>query len=241
MIPAPAVKRRRKRWRLRLILALLIVAGMLVVADRVSVSIAERIAADTLQQSQSLPQRPRVSIDGFPFLSQLAHRTFQQVDVGIDGLAVGRGERAVTLATLAVRLREVHVSADLHRATARSGTATALLGYGELSRVVKMRLSYAGSGRVAASASATIAGVAVNGRVSARPVLDDASLRFTDVRAAIDGASVPGAQAALAALLDERVDLSHLPFGLRVRNLTVRADGVSITLTATALTFQRAT
>ena len=238
MIPtSPTV--RRKRWGLRIVLALVVVAGLLVVLDRVAVVVAERMAADTLQQSQQLVQRPDVSIDGFPFLTQLARRTFGRVEVGVDDVTLGRGGRAVTLRKLRVSLQQVHVSADFHRATARSGTASAVLGYLELSRVLGIRLVYAGSGRVAATASTTVAGVSVSGRVSAKPALGGAALRFTDVRATIDGASVPGAGAALAALLDEAVDLSQLPFGLHVRAFTAAADGVSITLTAPALTFVR--
>jgi hypothetical protein len=239
MLAAPPPVRRRRRWGLRLLIALVVLVGLLVALDRIGVAVADRMAADALQRSQNLTHRPDVSIDGFPFLTQLAAEDFDQIEVGVDDLVVGSGNTTVTLTKLHMTLHDVQVSDSFHRATARSSTATALLTYAEITRVVKVPISYAGAGRVEAKASGTVAGVTVSGRVSAKPVLSDGTLRFADPRATVDGASIPGADAVLTAVLDHAVDLSHLPWGLHVRGLAARADGVSVTLTAANLTFQR--
>lgn len=239
MLAAPPPTRRRRRWGLRILIALVVLIGLLVALDRIGVAVADRMAADALQRSQNLPQRPDVAIDGFPFLTQLAAETFDEIEVGVDDIVVGSGDKTVKLTELRMALRDVHVYDSFHRATARSSTATALLSYPELSRVLRVPLSYAGGGRVAAKATATVAGVSISGRISAKPVLSDGDLRFANPHATIDGASVPGADTALAAVLDTPVDLSNLPFGLHVRGLAARADGVSVTLTAANLTFRR--
>jgi hypothetical protein len=235
----PTITPRRKRWGLRLVVSLLVLVGLLIAADRVAVVVAERAAADTLQRSQDLPQRPDVSINGFPFLTQLASRTFGEVEIGVDDLVAGRGDATITVTKLRLRLHDVHLSDGFRSATARTGTASALLSYSELSRVLGVRLSYAGSGSVVTNASVTVAGATVSGRLSARPVLSAGELRFTDIHAAVEGVGIPGADAVLAAVLDRPVDVSHLPFGLRVDGFAARADGVSITLTAANLTFRR--
>lgn len=239
MLAAPPRARRRKNWGLRLLIGLVVLVGLLVALDRIGVAVADRMAADALQRSENLTQRPDVSIDGFPFLTQVAAETFDQIEVGVADLVVGSGDKTVTLTKLHMTLHGVHVSDSFHRATAKTSTATALLSYAEITRVLNVPISYAGGGRVAARASETIAGVSISGRVSAKPVLTNGDLQFADPHATIDGASVPGADTALAAVLDHPVDLSHLPWGLHVRGLSAGPDGVSVTLTAANLTFRR--
>ena len=235
----PPVRRRRRRWGLRLLIALLVLVGLLVAADRISLAVAERMAGDTLQRSQNLPQRPDVAIDGFPFLTQLATGNFGRIEVRVNDVPITDQGVTVTLTELHITLHDVRITQNFHHATARTSTATALLSYAELSRVLHVPLSYAGAGRVAARASVTVAGVTVTGTVSALPQLSDASLRFTDPRATVDGAAVPGADAALAAVLDHPIGLANLPFGLHVRALAAHPAGVTVTLTAANLSFQR--
>ncbi|TAM91473.1 MAG: DUF2993 domain-containing protein [Jatrophihabitans sp.] len=213
--------------------------GVLVAADRICLVVAERMAADTLQHSQQLPRRPDVSIDGFPFLTQLAAERFGEIEVRLDDLVVGSGDRTVTLARVHLTLHDVHVFDTFHRATSRSGTATALITYAELSRVVGVPLSYAGSGRIVAQGSVTVAGESVRGTVSAAPTLSGTQLSFAQPQATVAGIGIPGADAALAALLARPIDLSSLPFGLHVDAIDTGAAGVSVTLSAANLSYRR--
>jgi hypothetical protein len=55
----------------RKLLTFIVVLGLLLVlADRVAWWVAERGVATAIQESENLPQRPGVSIGGFPFLTQ---------------------------------------------------------------------------------------------------------------------------------------------------------------------------
>ena len=239
MTYAPPRLRPRRRWGLRLLIALLVLIGLLVAADRISLAVAERMAADTLQRSQQLPHRPDVSIDGFPFLTQLVGMTFDQIEVSVADATVGSGDRTVTLSKVHITLHDVHVFDDFHRATASSGSATALLSYAELSRVLHLKLSYAGAQRITASGSARVAGVSVSGSITAEPELDhDGALRFADPHVTVAGTGVPGAGDALVALLGP-IPLTNLPFGLHVRGVAAHPDGVVVALTAGRLTFHR--
>ena len=65
-------------------IAVLIVLGLLVAVDRISVALAESAVATTLQNSQHLPSKPSVDIDGFPFLTQLASGNYSKIELGDD-------------------------------------------------------------------------------------------------------------------------------------------------------------
>ncbi len=68
-----------------LLVIVVILGGLFVAADRVAVNIAEDKAADKIRGSQGLDRTPEVSITGFPFLTQVANRSLDEVDATIDG------------------------------------------------------------------------------------------------------------------------------------------------------------
>jgi hypothetical protein len=80
----PPVKRRR--WPTRLAIAVLVLAGLFVAADRITVGIAESQIAKRIQQSQNLATKPSVTIAGFPFLTQLIGMKLDKVSVDARGI-----------------------------------------------------------------------------------------------------------------------------------------------------------
>ena len=73
----------------KLIIFVVVVVVLLIAADRIGDVVAERVTADTLQSSQHLQQRPDVSIDGFPFLTQFATGHYQHVLIRTQDLRIG--------------------------------------------------------------------------------------------------------------------------------------------------------
>ena len=55
-----------------LLIVLMVLVGLAVVADRIALGVAEDRAASALQTSQDLTHKPDVTVEGFPFLTQLA-------------------------------------------------------------------------------------------------------------------------------------------------------------------------
>jgi hypothetical protein len=80
----PPVKRRR--WPTRLAITVLVLAGLFVAADRISVGIAESQIAKRIQQSQNLATKPSVTIANFPFLTQLIGMKLDKVSVDARGI-----------------------------------------------------------------------------------------------------------------------------------------------------------
>jgi hypothetical protein len=238
-VPVPP-RRRRHRTARRLVIAALVLIALLIAADRIGCLVAERIAADTLQDSQHLEHRPDVHVDGFPFLTQLAAGHFDQIRASSTDVVAGSGDRSLRIARISVRLRDVDVDRDFSRATAGTLRATGKIDFADLSSALGLPVRYAGGGRVVVSASVTVAGQRISGSVSAVPVVVDGTLRFEQPRIQAAGGTVPQvATNALAAVFGAPLSLRSLPYRLRVQDVHADPDGLAITLTAAQLTFQR--
>ncbi|CAM5227389.1 hypothetical protein SVIOM74S_03023 [Streptomyces violarus] len=68
-----------------LLITVVILGGLFVAADRLAVHFAEGEVADRLKSRENLSTTPDVSINGFPFLTQVAGGELDDVEVGIDG------------------------------------------------------------------------------------------------------------------------------------------------------------
>jgi len=79
-LPTPGTpeRTRRRRWPWILLGLVIVLLVLLVVLDRVAVAYAENQAAQQMQ-SQGFPTKPDVSIEGFPFLTQVASRRIDHV------------------------------------------------------------------------------------------------------------------------------------------------------------------
>ena len=80
--------RRRRRWPLILLIIVVVLAGLLVVVDRVAVHLADNEFATQIQK-QGFTTKPSVSIQGFPFLTQVAARDFKDVRITANGEKAG--------------------------------------------------------------------------------------------------------------------------------------------------------
>lgn len=117
--------RRGTKLGIGLGVTLLVLLGALVIADRVAASVAEdRIAAEAKKElvarDITAPSDPRVSIGGFPFLTQVLAGTYQNITINFD-----RPE------TNGVQLRDLKVVATSVRADTQdvmNGTGTVTAG-----------------------------------------------------------------------------------------------------------------
>jgi hypothetical protein len=80
--------RRRRRTR-RWLIALGVVIVLLVGADFAARAVAEQVAATQFQKQGNLSVKPDVTIEGFPFLTQVAAKNLSDVKVGITNLPEG--------------------------------------------------------------------------------------------------------------------------------------------------------
>lgn len=218
---------------------LVVLIGLLIGADRVAAAITEDQLAAKIQQSQHLSQKPSVSIDGFPFLTQVASRRFDHATVDIHDFVSG----GVPISHIHTDLRGVHVSSGYDSATVDALTGTATLDFTEVSQVVSKDISNIGhitfsqgTGNQVEAAYGMFginltADVAVN-------LLSGNVLEFRTVKVHTPlsglGISIPGATD-----FDSKISLSALPFGMRLTSLRVTSTGVDISATGTNVVLTR--
>jgi hypothetical protein len=223
-----------------LLILVVVLAVLVVAADRIGLLVAERQIASKVQSSQDLDRRPSVDIKGFPFLTQVVANRYPTVRLTAQDFPVGSSERRVRLADLDTRLHDVRTVDKFSAATAKTAEGTALLSYQELSRAVGVTVGYAGGGRVQASSSVDVLGQTVTGTASAEVgVVGGDQLTFSAVRVGVPqaGISVPEQLTdQFRSIFANKLSLRGLPFHLQIQRLVATADGVRISATARGLT-----
>ncbi|MFJ9697136.1 DUF2993 domain-containing protein [Kitasatospora sp. NPDC101183] len=156
------------RGWLKATIGLAVLGGLLVGADRIAVGVAEDEAADRIAKSGRMNQKPDVTIEGFPFLTQALSKELDDVRISSDGLTVGDGRQQVALHAFQAKLSGVKVSDGLNSATVDRGTGSGVISYADLSQLLppanqlvsgkvpiggssRFSLSYGGPGKVKAS------------------------------------------------------------------------------------------
>lgn len=226
------------------IVVLVVLAGLFVAADRIALAYAQSEAADHIRSDRGLSHDPKVSIKGFPFLTQLAGRKLDEVvvtatDVETDPGMTDTGDGRLHIARLTSDLHGVRISGNFSRAVADSATGTALISYADLSAGAPsgVTVSYggrnaSGKGQVKVTGGITLPGL---GAVR-RSVLSDVTVTSGDsVR--LHAGTIPGANTipGLDHLIRSRIDfdrrLTGLPSGITLKSVDATAGGVKVALT----------
>jgi hypothetical protein len=219
-----------------LLIFVVVIAVLLVAADRIGLLVAERQIGSRVQSSQHLAHRPSVDIEGFPFLTQVVANDYPTVTLAAQEFIVGDSSRQVRLADLDARLHDVRTIDKFSGATARTADGTATLTYSELSRALGVTVGYAGGGRVQASSSIEVLGKTITGTASAEVgVAGGDELTFSSIRVGVPqgGISVPEQVTdQLSSMFKNKLSLRGLPFHLRIQQLSATEDGVRIAATA---------
>jgi hypothetical protein len=223
----------------RILIALVVLVLLLIAADRVGVYIAEKAAADNLKKSQHLDSTPNVDIAGFPFLTQLASRDFDEITVTAKDVPAGQGTTALPISNLRVVLHGLTVSSGFSTFHARRGDATAVVSYADLGRALKSTVTYVGNGRVRAELSVSVLGQNVSGSITAKPELHGRSLGFGSSQ--LDGATgaVERAAEALKQVFGVDLPIARIPFDVRITSLEATPQGIELKLTGTDLTYTK--
>jgi hypothetical protein len=219
----PRGGRRARRY----ILVLIIVVALLVVLDFAARIAAENVMATKIQQ-QGLSQKPDVTIDGFPFLTQVASKDFQRVNISASNLTAGPVTITKVNATATgIRLRSY--SSASGTITSVSGTALisfASLGntltnqFGPLGRLLGgagLNLTAAGPDEVKASLDLVLTSGSATWRVT--------RLSGNELHVGLVGSSgLPSSL--LGSIQSLNVPIPKLPLGLTIDSVSVTASGV---------------
>jgi hypothetical protein len=236
---------------MRRFLILIVVLVLLAVAvDRAAWWFAQRAIAEQIQTEGNLAAPPEVSVDGFPFLTQVLRGRYQQIDVDLRNPAVDGG---LEIDTLDVRLRGVQVSTrdvlnrNVDSVPVDSAAAVATVSFASLNAAAKENLPDTrsevkfgpGAGEALKITGAYRAGT-LNARLDleARLVAEDGDLVVKVPTEALDG--LPSAlRSQIRSLVAQASRLPSLPYGFQARSVTVDSTGVTVQATSSALELSR--
>jgi hypothetical protein len=227
----------------RTFFVLLVLAGLLLAADRVAVYLAEDKAADRIRAAQGLAGAgsATVEIRGFPFLTQVLDKELEQVDVELTGMEAAAAAHRITVTRVEATLSEVLLGDGYSSAVAREATGTAEISYADLNKIAPegIEVSYAGKERAGRNEVRITASIDVMGRRLEFPRPIHSTVHVTEddqVRLEADsvpGSSIPGAEEQVRERVDFETGVGGLPGGLAMEKAVVTEDGVRFTLSGT--------
>jgi hypothetical protein len=228
--PTIVVRRRRRRWPLITAITVIVILILLVVSDRVANAFAENQMASQFQSSLSLSGKPHVSIQGFPFWTQLIAKDFNNVDITahnetINSVTAGGG--ALEIASLNATLHGMHFSGFSSKtATVDQLNVTALITLQALANV----------GGVPQGVTLTAdGGNQVKVTIDLGPLSSSADATITQsgpssIHVHIsDFNGIPADQ--LGNFGDFTINIPKLPPGVAIRSISVTQQGVMVTIT----------
>jgi hypothetical protein len=203
-----------------------VIVVILVVGDRAAKAYTENQMASQIQSSLGLSGKPSVTIQGFPFLTQLAARDFRTVDVNASNetiTASSAGSGLLEIASLTATLHGMHIH-GLNSATVDQFNASALVTFTALASAggipEGITLSADGPNRIKAD-------------VSIGPLSATATAQVTQTGPnqinikVIDFGPIP--PDALGNLANFNISIPKLPAGVKIQNISVTQQGLRIT------------
>jgi hypothetical protein len=222
----------------RLLIVLIVLAALFVAADRITLHLAESQAASSIQSQRNLSQKPSVSIEGFPFLTQLASKKFDEIKLSASALTVndGKGGPNIRLQNFRIDAKNVKVTGNYNGIFAGSGTGTARISYADLSAALpnKVTVAYGGSpGKVKVSGKVDLPVLGAQ-QVSGTAdivVVNGTGISLTNI-SGITGVD-PTVADLVSSFLQPQLALAGLPSGLRLDSVQPGPDGIDVTVSGT--------
>ena len=217
----------------RLLIVLVVLAALLVVADRVGVEVAENALAGQIEQQLDLDRKPDVSIRGIPFLTQAVGGKYKDIRVQLPDVDAGDVQNVAIDARLqgarvplsgAVRGNVDQIPVD------RIG-GTVSVPYDELAQasgISGLRITREGDS-LRLTGSVRVLGRAVDAEAVGRVEVNQGRLEINAEQAKVAGIPVPQPVLDEAArLLSFRVQPRNLPLDLRITAVRVADAGLLV-------------
>jgi hypothetical protein len=204
-----------------LLLVLLILAGALVIGDRVAKSYAQDKIAQQIQTQATLASKPSVNIEGFPFLTQLAAHDLRKVDISARDVR----EDKIDISAINATASGVHLNSSFSGATIDQVSGTALITFASLE---------AAAGTKGITLAADPAGGPGSLQISAGPLTAKAKVTLTSPdQVTVKMESQGGILGSLIGQLPNYIiTIPPLPAGLKVNSVSVTSQGVVLTAAA---------
>jgi hypothetical protein len=216
-------RRRRRRWTVTIFI-LVVVLVILVIGDRVANAVAENSIANKIQSS-GFPATPSVTIEGFPFLTQLIAHDIHQIDISASNVPAG----PVNINSIKATATGVHLNSSFNGATVDQINGTVFIAFSSLAS--------AGNGGTGAGISLSADGpdqVKISAGIG--PVSDTEVARVSLTGSGQVSVQVLNSGSPLSSVLSSFGSFSFpipkLPAGLQVKSVAVTSQGLQVSAAA---------
>jgi hypothetical protein len=214
----PRARRRRRRWPW---ITLIVIIVLLIAADRGANAFAEDQMASQFQSSLELSGKPHVTIQGFPFLTQLAAQDLHQVDINASNETAGPAGQ-LEIASLTATLHGLHIHGT-NSATIDDFTASALVTFTALAK----------AGNIPGGITLTADGPnRIKAHVDLEIISGDVVLQVTQVGDSKINIKVVDANGlptdALGSLVNFTISIPKLPAGVKIQKISVTSQGLRL-------------
>jgi predicted flap endonuclease-1-like 5' DNA nuclease len=214
----PRRYRRRRRGLIIFLITLVVLAVLFVIADRVAVRYADNQFASQVQSQGGLSNKPTVNIEGFPFLTQLAARKFNEVQLSAATEKAG----PVVIENLHATMRNMQLINGFSSARVGSLNGTGLITFGSLAKAANV------PGLKISALNNTEAKVTIDlGFISGSGVAKVTKAGPNKINiAVVNAGGIP--LSALGGLNNMTITIPGLPMGLNVQSVTMTQQGILV-------------
>ena len=220
----PPRRRRRGRGWIALLSTLVVLAVLFVIADQVAKAYAQNMIASKIQSS-GLNTKPSVTIEGFPFLTQVAEHDVRAIDISASNVQAGKFD----VTSIKAKATGVHLNSSFNGATIDQINGTALISFASLENALGVQgvatiSADPADGPNAVKLDAGIVGT-ITGKVT-QTGPDQITVQMGSLTglASLLGGAVP--------VQNQTIQIPKLPAGLVVRSVSVTDQGIVATASA---------
>jgi hypothetical protein len=224
---ARALPRRRRRGRgwIALLIVLVVLAVLFVIGDQVAKAYAQNTIASKIESSSGMSSKPSVTIEGFPFLTQVARHDVGVIDVSANNVPAGKFD----ISSVKAKATGVHLNSSFSGATIDQINGTALITFASLEQGLGVQGVATITADPAGGPNAVKLSAGVIGSVTGKVELTSPN------EVTIQMGSLSG----LASLLNgavpvqtQTIQIPKLPMGLVLQNVSVTNQGIVGTASA---------
>lgn len=227
---SPVRRRRRKRWPIVLTVVIVLLVAIFVIGDQIAKAAAENDIASQIQSS-GLSAKPSVSIEGWPFLTQVAAHDVKTIDISGNNETASGSKVAFNFTAKATG---VHLNSSFNGATVDNINGQAVLPFSSVASLLPISGATI-TADPAKGPNAVTADLGIAGSVTGTVTQSGTSKIVISLNSATGLASILGS----ASGQSFTIDIPKLPAGLVVRSVRVNSQGIVATASATNTTLSQ--
>lgn len=225
--PPPSTQRVRRGGCLRtFVIALIALIVLLVAGDFAAKAFAENEIASQIK-SHGFPKKPSVSIEGFPFLTQVIGRDIHQVKISSQNIPEG----PVDISKISAVMNGIHLNGGFSSGTVDKLNGSVLVTYPSLDHTLNSQLGPLGS--LLSSSGLTLSAAGNNEiKASLNLLVASGSATWRVVRLSgqeiqltlVNSSGVPSS--ALSSVRNINIPIPKLPLGVKIDSVHITPNGV---------------